>query len=168
MIREAKVTDLQDIMRITKEIVMEMKNDGNPQWHDNYPTIEDFSQDINNQTLYVYEENNKVIAFICITKDYDNEYESVLQSTKEDAYIMHRLGVDKSYRSSGIASILMSYAEELAQKDNVYLMKTDTEVNNLKMNRLFTKLGYKKVSNLTWSDNDGLFNYYEKRLKDHE
>lgn len=164
MIRKATLDDLERIMQITKEIVVEMKENGNPQWSDLYPTKEDFTDDINNNTLYVYEKD-KVIGFICITKDTENEYGHVLESSKNNAYIMHRLGIDKSYRALGIATKLMSYAEELAIQNNIYLMKADTEIKNNKMNALFKKLGYQQISTLTWSDNNGLFNYYEKRLK---
>lgn len=163
MIRKANLNDLESIMNITKEIVKEMKSAGNPQWHDNYPTKEDFTIDINNNTLYVYEEE-RVVGFICIAKDIENDYEKVLESSKEEAYIVHRLGIDKNFRKSGIATKLMSFAEELATKNNIYLIKADTEVNNQKMNALFKKLGYHQISTLTWSDNDGLYNYYEKKL----
>lgn len=163
MIRKATLDDLDRIMQITKEIVAEMKENGNPQWSDLYPTKEDFTEDINNNTLYVYEKD-KVIGFICITKDTENEYGQVLGSSKNSAYIMHRLGIDKSYRALGIATKLMSYAEELAIQNKTYLMKADTEIKNNKMNALFKKLGYQQISTLTWSDNNGLFNYYEKRL----
>ena len=44
------------------------------------------------------------------------------------------------------------------RKNLVYVIK------NIKMNTLFEKLGYKKLSTFNWSDNDGLFNYYEKNL----
>ena len=77
---------------------------------------------------------------------------------------MHRLGLDKNYRKLGIAISFLKYVEELALKNNIFLIKADTEVKNIKMNTLFEKLGYKKLSTFNWSDNDGLFNYYEKNL----
>lgn len=164
MIRLATENDILSIMRIIKEIVADMKKEGNPQWHDKYPIEEDFLNDIACNALYVYEKESKVIGFICAEKDTENEYERVSNTTKKEAYIMHRLGVDKNYRKLGIAISFLKYVEELALKNNIFLIKADTEVKNIKMNTLFEKLGYKKLSTFNWSDNDGLFNYYEKNL----
>ncbi len=94
MIRLANVNDLDAIMNITHDIVKEMKEKGNPQWHDSYPSISDFKKDIENNSLYVYEKDT-VVGFICIIKDYENDYERVKESTKDLAYIMHRLGIKK-------------------------------------------------------------------------
>ncbi len=163
MIRKANSNDLNKIMSITKDIVKEMKEAKNPQWHDNYPTLADFQEDLENNSLYVYE-NKEVIGFIVICKDTNNEYEKVKTSTPSEAYIMHRLGIAKNFRKQGIAYELIKYAEQIARKNNVYLMKADTEINNFKMNNLFAKLGYQKLDTFKWSDNDGTYNYYEKRI----
>ncbi len=165
MIREANLNDLAKIIEIKESIIEEMQELANPQWHQNYPTIEDFTKDLENNSLYVYEENNEVVGFVCITKDLEDEYQIVEKSTKADAYIIHRLGIAKNYRHLGIAYKFMKYAEHLAKMNNVYLIKADTEISNFKMNALFNKLNYNLIGNLQWQDNVGNFNYYEKNLE---
>ena len=164
MIREATEKDLEEIINITHTIIKDMKKECNPQWHEGYPTKEDFRIDLNNDSLYVYE-NKKVIGFAAILEDDGTDYDEVKVSKNEKAYVVHRLGVDKNYRGQGIAYQFMKYAEDLAKKNNVYLMKADTEIKNVPMNGLLKKLGYQKLDTFHWSDNDGTFNYYEKKLK---
>ncbi|MDE5539838.1 MAG: GNAT family N-acetyltransferase [Bacilli bacterium] len=163
MIRKANESDLAKIMTITNEIVVEMKEENNPQWHEGYPTLTDFKIDFDNNALYVYEDN-EIKGFICIEKDLNDDYSHVPNSTKKEAYIMHRLGVKKENRKEGIAIKLMNYGEYLAKENNVYLMKADTEASNYKMQNLFTKLGYHQLDTFNWSDNDGTFLYYAKEL----
>ena len=163
MIRLAKQKDLDQILKITEIIKQEMKMENNPQWHEGYPTKEDFQKDIDEKSLYVLEEN-RVVAFASIKKDSENDYEKVKESTKKEAYIIHRLAVDKTERKKGYAKQLFSFAEDLALKDNIYYIKADTEIHNKKMNKLFQNLGYIHHGTLSWSDNDGVFNYYEKKL----
>ncbi|MCI8575144.1 MAG: GNAT family N-acetyltransferase [Bacilli bacterium] len=164
MIRLATKIDLESIMNIINQVKEEMKKENNPQWHDGYPQKDDFLNDINEQSLYIVEEDNELKALICIKKDNEDEYQQVKNRTLAPSLILHRLAVSPNYRHKGMAKTLISYAEELALQNNIKILKADTEKNNLKMNELFKRLGFQKKGELTWSDNAGIFNYYEKDL----
>ena len=69
MIRKAKISDVGTIMTIINETVKEMKSYGNNQWDENYPNSETFINDIKNDSLYVYEEDNNIKGFIYIKTD---------------------------------------------------------------------------------------------------
>ncbi|MDE6284922.1 MAG: GNAT family N-acetyltransferase [Bacilli bacterium] len=166
MFRLAKEEDIEEIMIIVNDIKTEMKEAGNPQWHEGYPLEVDFLEDVQHQSLYVYEESHQIVSFMCIQEDTEDDYECVEKRTKQRAYLMHRLGVAPSFRRCGIAQKFMLYAESIAKEHGVTLMKADTEVGNEKMNALFLKLGYVFVSTFHWSDNDGTYKYYEKVLGD--
>lgn len=151
-------------MIITNEIKKDMKEENNPQWHATYPLEEDFQKDIDNESLYVLEENNELKAFAAIMEDLEDDYEQVENRTKAPSIIIHRLAVNTKDRQKGYAQELFSFAEQLAQQKNINCIKADTEIHNQKMNRLFQKLGYQKKGVLEWSDNDGVYNYYKKKL----
>ena len=165
MIRLANTNDLENIMKIIKEIKKEMKVENNPQWNeeDDYPSKEKILTDVENKDLYVYEDNNEIKGFIAITKD-NGEYDELLKTTNEEAFILHRLAIRKENRKEGLASILFKYAEELAEKEKIKLLKADTEAHNIKMNNLFTKLGYIKKGEFEYEDYPGHYIYYEKEL----
>lgn len=165
MIRLANINDLDKIMEIIKEIQKEMKKENNPQWNeeDDYPNRDKFTTDIENDSLYIYEDESELKGFITIAKD-NSEYDELLKTTNKPAFILHRIAIKKEYRKEGIATILFNYAEELAKKDNIKLLKADTEEHNIKMNRLFTKLGYIKKGEFEYDDYPGHYIYYEKEL----
>lgn len=164
MIRLAIPEDLKAIMDIINEIKVEMKKEKNPQWHEGYPLEPDFLEDINSKELYVLEENNIIVALVCIQNDITDQYESVPERTKEKSLVLHRLAVALKYQHQGYDQKLFQFAENLAIENNIFLLKADTETSNKKMNQLFKKLNFQQKGTLTWSDNDGKYNYYEKKL----
>ena len=114
MIRKAKISDVGTIMTIINETVKEMKSYGNNQWDENYPNSETFINDIKNDSLYVYEEDNNIKGFICIDCNQAAEYENLNWSLNEKCMVAHRIAVNTKFRNGGIATKLMSFCEELA------------------------------------------------------
>ena len=165
MIRLANIKDLDNIMDIIREIQKEMKAENNPQWNedDDYPNKEKFITDIENKSLYIYEGEDIIKGFIAITKD-NGEYDELLETTNKPAFILHRIAIKKDNRKEGIATILFNYAEDLAKEANIKLLKADTEEHNIKMNNLFTKLGFIKKVEFEYDDYPGHYIYYEKEL----
>ena len=75
MIKLAVYNDLNDIMDIVSKTVCIMESEGNPQWNEKYPIINDFARDIDKNSLFVYLNfENKPIAFICIDNTSTPEY----------------------------------------------------------------------------------------------
>lgn len=52
----------------------------------------------------------------------------------------------------------------MAIKNNIKVLKGDTEEKNLKMNSLFIKLNYKKMGEFEYDDYPGHYIYYEKEV----
>ena len=78
--------------------------------------------------------------------------------------IVHRMAVKPSYRRNGIGTELMKFVEELALKNNIKYLKTDTYSLNLKMNNLFKKIGYEFVGEIKFLGKSEPFYCYEKIL----
>lgn len=167
MIRLATNKDLESIMKIIKDIQKEMKIEGNPQWNedDDYPNQDKFASDIKKQALYVYEDTGIIKGLIAITVD-NNEYEGLLATSKHPSYILHRLAIKKEYRNSKIASELIEFASALAKKNNIKILKGDTEAKNKKMKKLFEKLEFVKKGEFEYDDYPGHYIYYEKEIKE--
>lgn len=89
MIEIAKLSDLEEIMQFITEAKKEMHKRNNPQWG---PTVEDypntfvFQNDIENKTLYIYKEDEKIKGCITIKKDKGeyNYYEKNLGSEEHE------------------------------------------------------------------------------------
>ncbi len=167
MIKQAKYSDLPEIMCIIKEAIKEMQIEKNPQWgstEENYPNEERFIKDIEKNSLYLYKEENEIRGFISITID-NHEYENLIKTSTETSYILHRMSIPKKFRKQGIASKLMLFAEKLGKENNIDVIKADTEISNTKMNHLFLKMGYVLKGTFSYEDYPGNYNYYEKNIK---
>lgn len=164
MIRKAKKEDLDQIMQIISDTVSEMKTYNNTQWDENYPQAKDFENDINNDDLFVYELENKVMGFICVNFIEPNEYKDIKWSFDKKSMVVHRMAVNSNFRNKKIGTKLMDFAEEFARKNEVEYLKTDTYSLNIKMNSLFTKFGYNLAGQMSFLGKEFPFNCYEKIL----
>lgn len=166
MIMLAKMEDLEEILATTDEIKKELLSANNLQWgstEENYPNRTQFENDIKNKSLYIYKEDNIIKGFISVSID-TGYYDELLENSKETSYILHRLAIKQEYRNQDIARKLLDFCEKLAIKNNIKVLKGDTEEKNLKMNSLFLKLNYKKIGEFEYDDYPGHYIYYEKEV----
>ena len=165
MIRKAKLTDLDAIMSIINETVKEMKSYKNDQWDENYPNRKTFINDIENENLYLYEEDNYIKGFVCIDTDEAKEYKNLKWSSDDKCMVTHRMAIDSKFRINHIASKLMDFCEELAINKGVRYLKADTYSVNEKMNSFFKKRRYNFVGEVFFEGKENPFYVYEKILK---
>ena len=166
MIRLATNNDLENIMKIIKEIKLEMQQLNNPQWSekDDYPNEEIFKDDIYYNTLYVLEEENTIKGLICIDYTKRTYKQKAISNDQGKYYEINRVAVNSAYRSQNIAVRLMKFAEGIALKNNIYLLKSSTEKSNVKIHKLFLKLWYSQKELFCYNNYPGQYYSYEKKL----
>lgn len=165
MIRKAIIKDLNAIMVIIKDTIIEMHSYSNNQWDKNYPQEKDFINDIENENLFVSVTNGKVVGLACINKEEPIEYNGLNWRKNGEAMVIHRMAVDINSRRQGIGMELMNFADELAIKNSITHLKTDTFSLNIKMQCLFKKCGYNFVGEMNFKGKALPFYSYEKILK---
>ena len=154
MIIKANIERLDEVDLIMNEIKEEMINENNHQWRSieaDYPSKKRLKEDISNNRMYIYEEDN-------------GEYAELLENSHKKSYILHRLAIPKQYRNSNIATKLMRFAKTIAKENNINVLKSDPEISNAKMNNLFIKEGYKYMVNFSYDDYPVIYKYYEKEI----
>jgi len=166
MIRKAVLEDLKAISKIIKETIVEMHSYNNYQWDESYPKEKDFINDIENGDLFVAERDGILVGFVCVNKIEPIEYDGLNWSLNEAVMVVHRMAVNPSSRRSGIGTELMNFADELALKNNIRYLKTDTYSINTKMNGLFIRCGYKLVGEMSFLGKEKPFYCYEKVLNE--
>ncbi|MGV8982672.1 GNAT family N-acetyltransferase [Clostridium sp.] len=164
MVRKAGLKDLKDIMEIIKQTIVEIHPYNNYQWDENYPKEKDFMNDIQKEDLFVIEREGNIAGIICINKADPGEYNEINWSLNEAAMVVHRMSVCPAYRRSGIGTELMKFTDEVALKNNLRYIKTDTYSINPKMNALFVSSGYKLVGEMSFLGKEKPFYCYEKVL----
>lgn len=164
MIRRGQKKDIATILEMVSDTIEIMKEEHNDQWDEVYPTEVVFEKDVQNGSLYVLEEEGRVVGSITVDQNEPVEYERILWEKKGPAYTFHRLVVNPHERGKGVAQKLIAYAEEVAIHNQVPYMKIDTYSLNKKAQNLFGKSGYKKAGEMEFQGKTHPFYCYEKIL----
>ncbi|MBB6454153.1 ribosomal protein S18 acetylase RimI-like enzyme [Salirhabdus euzebyi] len=164
MIRKAKVEDINRIMEIVKDSVKVMSEQGNDQWGEEYPLAHHYEGDINEGSLYVYEDNGLVLGVACISSKGHGEYETINWSYQEPSYSIKRLAVDPQVRKKGIGLAFYQKAEDIALQNGVHYIRTDTYSKNKAALRLFEKANYRLVQEGFNGSKAAPFYYFEKKF----
>ena len=105
-VRLACVDDLNEIMELY-HLVSDMMEDSayDIGWRkDVYPTKEIVLLDIEQQTLYVLEKNEKIIGAIVLNHEYEECYQNIywqIYAEDEEVTIIHRFCIHPDYRGCG-------------------------------------------------------------------
>ena len=158
MISAAELSELDNILALTRACGKHMRENGIDQWDENYPDIDSLRGDIESQTLFAYRENGEVIGIVVLNEKQDEEYYQINWSTSEDQrnLVVHRLAVLPDHQGKGIARKLMDFAEDYAKKEGYDAIRLDTFSQNPRNQRFYEKRNYDKLGSV-----------YLKYKKDH-
>ena len=144
--RHSKINDLPTIMSIINEAKVYFKSSGIDQWQGEYPQEEIIKEDIDNNVSYVLEVNNQVSAIASIIFGVEETYNEIFNGEwlSNGAYAtIHRIAVKNNCKGMGLSNFLIQHVETLCNERNIKSIKVDTHKNNLVMNKLLLKSGFK-------------------------
>ncbi|EOU1917769.1 TPA: GNAT family N-acetyltransferase [Clostridium perfringens] len=145
--RQAKISDLDQIVEIielSKKYLKETKVD---QWQNGYPAKEDLRRDIESGNSYVLTNKNEIVATTVISLDGESTYNSIFNGewiTNTEYIVMHRVAVHDKYKGKGIFKELIKEAESLALNKGIFSIKIDTHRDNISMQRAVVKNNFKR------------------------
>jgi ribosomal protein S18 acetylase RimI-like enzyme len=149
MIRHAKISEISNILAITKECATFMIAKGIFQWNEHYPSKQAFLNDIEREELYVLLEDNRLIGTIVISTHMDDEYVPIKWLTKSDKNIyIHRLSVHPDFQGKGYAQQLMDFAEEYARQNDFVSVRLDTFSQNKRNQKFYETRDYQKLGDI--------------------
>ncbi|MFU8786257.1 MAG: GNAT family N-acetyltransferase [Candidatus Izemoplasmataceae bacterium] len=149
MIRKAKVEDLDILDTLSVKVILDMQNHQINQWQLNYPRKEHLQKDIEQDALFVYVQNEKIIGVMALYQENDPPYKTV-NWLKQHSMVVHRIFVDPDYHQIGVASKLLYYAIKYCKEYHYESLKIDTHPANYRMRNFlkkhqFHELDYIKV-----------------------
>lgn len=153
-IRKATLTDLETIVDILKDGRDQLAERGVDQWQGEYPNITHVKEDIENGVAYlVQSDDGETVGTMAIVDAPDHFYDHIdgqwLIDT-EDYVTIHRVAIHSRHAGKGYASQLfintIKYLEE--HRPDVKSIRLSTNENNLAMQRVATKNGFKKVGTM--------------------
>lgn len=163
MIRRAKISEIPDILTITRACAKKMEENGIFQWNEQYPSKEAFIKDIERYELFVIEENRTVQGTIVISTLMDDEYKPIkwLTPNGNSTYI-HRLSVHPNFQGKGFAQQMMDFAEAYSRQNGFVSVRLDTFSQNKRNQRFYEQRGYQKLGDIFFpKQSDHPFHCYE-------
>lgn len=149
MIRYANISEISEILTLTKACAKHMIQNKIYQWNEHYPNQSAFEKDIEREELYVLEIANEIVGTVVISTYMDAEYKSIdwLTPNKNNLYI-HRLAVHPNHQKKGHAQELMNFAENHARKNGFTSIRLDTFSQNTANQKFYETRGYQKLGDI--------------------
>ena len=157
-IRKSTLNDLPEIKKIYSVARSFMEAHGNSaQWGTTYPEEAIIVDDIKKGQSYICLDKKRVVAVFCFFIGNDKSYDVIDGKWLNDKEygVIHRIAVLEG--GKGIASFCISWANERC--DNI---KIDTHKNNIPMQRLLEKLGFKRCGIIRVRDNSERIAYQKE------
>ncbi|PRX51538.1 GNAT family N-acetyltransferase [Salegentibacter salegens] len=166
MIKKASLKDLPKIKNLTEACAEVLQHQNIFQWNEHYPSRDKLQNDVQNKELYVFEEENMIIAIIVLTSKMDEVYRSInwLSKTGNNLYV-HRLATHPNYWGKGYARKMMDFAEEFATSQNFSSIRLDTFSKNKRNQKFYEARDYTKLGDVYFPHkNEHPFHCYEKLI----
>lgn len=163
----ATKNDLPAIMTITDQAKAFLKAQGVDQWQNGYPDISDFKQDIRHQDLFVFKLDGEVAAYAALLAGPDVHYKVIEDgewlNQQSPYYAIHRVAVSNQFRGQRVIQRLFetAFAYLRSNHPSVKSVRVDTHPENLIMQHVLTKVGFKRTGNVYM---EGLRYGYEQFL----
>ncbi len=158
MVRKATKEDFNEILNIYESARQYMKTTGNPeQWGDELPLASTTASDIENGTLYVVEREGQLCGVMEFHIGEDPFYSNLHDASwnyEGDYATIHRLASNGKH--SGIFSEFLEFGKGICPH-----IKIDTHLDNVIMQNLIEKNGFKKCG-VFFSTPDRGWIVYEK------
>ncbi len=149
MIRLAKLSEIEEIMAITRACAAKMVANNIYQWNEEYPNIEAFRKDVARDELFVLLINNNISACITISSEKDEEYNAIDWLTPDGNQIyIHRLAVHPTFQHQGFAKELMNFAEKLSVEKKAVSVRLDTFSKNKRNQKFYEARGYQRLGDV--------------------
>ncbi|MUH35796.1 GNAT family N-acetyltransferase [Zobellia amurskyensis] len=149
MVRPAKLSEIPQILNITRACAATMIKNGIYQWNENYPSQQAFESDIERGELYVLEEDGQIIGTIVLSTLMDEEYVPIEWLTPSDKNIyIHRVSVHPDFQGKGMAQKMMAFAENYAQENAFVSVRLDTFSQNKRNQRFYEARGFERLGDI--------------------
>ena len=139
------VPRIMEIINDAKAYLASLKID---QWQNGYPNAAQVEQDIlNNESYVVVNDEDLVIATSMFTTNSEPTYKVIdgnwLIDENKTYGVIHRMAIKKEFRKFGLATFMFHEFHLQLLEKNIQSLKIDTHEENIGMQSLIKKLGYK-------------------------
>ena len=144
--RKTTIEDINNVMKIINEAKEYFRKNRIDQWQNGYPNSDTIYDDIKNNSSYVLESGNKILATAMVSLEEDKTYKNIYNGdwlNSGDYAVIHRIAVSEKAKGNGIASDIIKEVENLCKENRVNSIKIDTHKDNISMQKLLEKNDFK-------------------------
>ena len=159
--RKGTAGDLDAVFAMVEAVKERMRAQGIDQWDEFYPTREDLEHDIEENALYIAEEDGEPAAVYVLSEECEDEY---LECRWEygEACVLHRFCVAPDRQNRGIGKQVLQLIEKQLSGMGYGSVRLDVFSKNPYAQRLYDKNGYVRRGHADWRK--GRFWLMEKKL----
>lgn len=153
-IRKAEMADFDQVMAILKDGRNQLAERGIDQWQGDYPNPDHVKEDIEHGYAYlVKSEDGETVGTLSIVPAPDTTYDQLdgaWQVETNDYVTIHRVAIHSDHTGHGYASKLYQAVISYFTSgfNDVKSIRVDTHEDNLPMQHLIEKSGFKRVGTL--------------------
>lgn len=153
-IRKAEMADFDQVMAILKDGRNQLAERGIDQWQGDYPNPDHVKEDIEHGYAYlVKSEDGETVGTLSIVPAPDTTYDQLdgaWQVKTNDYVTIHRVAIHSDHTGHGYASKLYQAVISYFTSgfNDVKSIRVDTHEDNLPMQYLIEKSGFKRVGTL--------------------
>ena len=152
-IRKAEPNEFRNVRLFYHSLIDAMEGTPyHPKWKkDIYPSPEDLKAAIDEHTLYLGTDGERIAAAMVLNRKCNAEYADAAWSQpldRDEFAVIHMLGVHRNYQGRGYAKQLVGHAIDLARQAGIRAIRLDVLKGNEPAKRLYTGLGFRHAGTL--------------------
>ena len=151
-LRKAKNKEAEKILEFYQKTIESVReSEFNPKWNENYPNLEFINACIKKQELYIYAEDNNIIACVVLNDKFDPEYENVnwtVEAKSDELIIIHTFAVDSKYAGKGIGKEIFNLIKNNSTKHNKKTIRLDIINGNVGAQKVFESFGFEYIESV--------------------
>ena len=165
---KATAGDLPELLDLYERVSDEMEKSGLRQWHWGvYPTEEMIRDDVEQGLMYIQRADGVIAGAVAIFDGVNEpEYAEVPWTGGVNPGYFHRLAVDPAMQGMGIAGGILDDVQQILRSAGCDCVRCDTNDQNARARRLYTKMGFSPCGPVTWDDTPGeAYTAFDKTLR---
>ncbi len=154
-LRLATEKDLPEISRLFTSITRKLDSENICIWDEVYPDCA-FPDDIKRKSLFLLEEDERLISAFALCEPQEDEGSIVWESPNAKGIYLFRFGVAPDSLNKGIGTLMLKEAERIAKESGGEYLRLLVVDYNIPAIKFYEKNGYGKAEGYYIKDQDGL------------
>jgi ribosomal protein S18 acetylase RimI-like enzyme len=169
----AKQKDFDDIIAFYDDVIERTPEIATyARWQkDKHPTTEGIKAYIDEGSMYLYRESEKIVGTMAVTMYQGEDYHAIewsQQVADDKVAVIHILAVSPDVQGKGIGSEMIREAIRLAHDNGMQAVRLDALASNTPAHRIYERLGFEyRGKQYLYAENTGWTDFYFFELSYH-